>query len=250
MRRGVPGAGVDAAEHGQQPQRVHAPDPGHAVLAVGREHVVLGDAGHGPSRSAPPPGRAARPQTQLALPLQGDRLGVDPAGQHHVAVEAPDLLVVPGRSAYSRVVDPLTLGGQQLDRARYVRARATGCHRSLTASSRPAAASAAWRPHTGSPYGGSVAPRRRLCAGERCLRRGAANVPPACRRRENNLHVLILCPTLAGSPGVDGELSERRRSGRVHHGLRVARQPTPCYQELNSPMSDPLTRYAVRSHSR
>ena len=54
------------------------------------------------------------PDAELALALQGDRLGVDPADQHQVPVQVPDV----GGGQVQRVVgmvDPLTLRGKQLD---------------------------------------------------------------------------------------------------------------------------------------
>jgi hypothetical protein len=48
------------------------------------------------------------------VPLEGGGLDVDPAGQHHVAVEAADL--VGGEVEVELgVVDPLTLGREELD---------------------------------------------------------------------------------------------------------------------------------------
>ena len=46
---------------------------------------------------------------ELALPLQGGRLGVDPAGQHHVAIEARDLVVVAVEGVVG-MLDALSLG--------------------------------------------------------------------------------------------------------------------------------------------
>ena len=59
----------------------------------------------------------AGPQPELALALQGDRLGVDAADQDQVAVERGDLVV----GDVERVVgmlDALALGSQQLDHVR------------------------------------------------------------------------------------------------------------------------------------
>ena len=53
-----------------------------------------------------------RPQAELALALQGDRLAVDPPHEHHVAVHAPDIGVVDGILG---MVDPLAFGGEELD---------------------------------------------------------------------------------------------------------------------------------------
>ena len=87
------------------------------MLAVGREGHVAGAE------------RAARadlggflaeqrgPDAQLALALQRDRLEVDPADQDEVAVQRLDL--VGGQlQRVVGVLDPLALGGQQLDQFR------------------------------------------------------------------------------------------------------------------------------------
>ena len=111
---GVPAALVDAPEQAEQPQRVDVAAPGDAVLAVGREDEVL--------RAQRAAGADLRgllaeqlgPDAELAVPLQRGRLGVDAAGQHHVAVEARDRLVVEVEGEV-RVLDPLALGRQQLD---------------------------------------------------------------------------------------------------------------------------------------
>ena len=119
MRHGVPAAVLDAAEQPQHVDEVHAAHQRHTVLAVGGEHVVL----RGQRiRRADLRGLLAqrlREQRQLALPLQGGGLDVEPAGQHHVAVHATQrlrgerrrVLVVRGRC------DPLACGGEQADQA-------------------------------------------------------------------------------------------------------------------------------------
>ena len=105
---------VDAAEQAEQPQRVDAPAVGDAVLAVGREDVVL--------RAQRAAGADLRgllaeqlgPDAELAVALERGGLDVDAPGEHHVAVEAAQLL---GREVVVElgVVDALTLGRQQLD---------------------------------------------------------------------------------------------------------------------------------------
>ena len=149
----VPGAEVHPAVEGQQPQRVDPAAPGHAVLAVGGERVVLAE--HGPAGADLRRllTQAGRPDAELALPLQGDGLGVDPAGQHHVGEEALDQLVVAGERVLG-VLQPLTLGGQQLDEL-YVPGRIVA--------------------HSLCPF---VHPQVR------------PNVPPGRRAGENKLHVL------------------------------------------------------------
>ena len=95
-------------------QRVDAPAPGDAVLAVGREDEVLlaqGPAGADLRRLL---AEQLGPDAELAVALQCGRLDVDTPGQHHVAVEALDRLVVEVEGEV-RVLDPLALGGQQLD---------------------------------------------------------------------------------------------------------------------------------------
>ena len=84
------------------------------MLAVGREDEVL--------RAQRAAGADLRgllaeqlgPDAELAVPLQRGGLGVDAPGQHHVAVEALDRLVVEVEGEV-RVLDPLALGRQQLD---------------------------------------------------------------------------------------------------------------------------------------
>ncbi len=116
----VPAAVVHAAEHAEQVGRVDAAAPGDAVLAVGREDVVV--VAQGPA-GADLGGLLAEqrgPQAQLALALQRGGLGVEAAGEHHVAVQAAELFG--GDVGDVRVVrcgflvlDPLALGRQQLD---------------------------------------------------------------------------------------------------------------------------------------
>jgi two-component system response regulator DevR len=84
---GVPAAVVDPAEHPEQVDRVDAAAPGDAVLAVGREGVVLrAQRAAGADLGGLLPEQAG-PQAQLALALQRGGLGVEPPDQHEVAVE-------------------------------------------------------------------------------------------------------------------------------------------------------------------
>ena len=113
---GVPAAVVHTAEHPEQVGRVDSAAPGHAVLTVGREDVVVLAGGPAGPDLGGLLAEQRRPQAQLALALQGGGLGVEAAGEHHVAVEAAelfrrdagDVLVVLG------VLDALALGRQQL----------------------------------------------------------------------------------------------------------------------------------------
>ena len=110
----VPVAVVDAAEQAEQLQRVEAATPGDAVLAVGREDEVLGPQGPAGADLRGLLAEQLRPDAELTVPLQGGRLDVDPPDEHHVAVEAAELL---GGEVHVElgVVDPLALGRQQLD---------------------------------------------------------------------------------------------------------------------------------------
>ena len=111
---GVPVTVVDAAEQAEQAQRVEAAAVGDAVLAVGGEDVVLlaeRTAGADLGRLL---AEQLGPDAELAVPLQRGRLGVDPAHQHHVAVEAADLVGAEVEVELG-VVHPLALRRQQLD---------------------------------------------------------------------------------------------------------------------------------------
>lgn len=116
----VPAAVVHAAEHAEQVGRVDPAAPGDAVLAVGREDVVV-LAGGAPGADLGGLLTEQRgPQAQLALALQGGGLGVETAGQHHVPVQAAQLLGgdVGDVRVVRGVLDPLALGGQQLNEFR------------------------------------------------------------------------------------------------------------------------------------
>ena len=111
---GVPAALVDAAEQAEQPQRVDALAVGDAVLAVGREGVVLGTHGAAGADLRGLLAEQLGPDAELAVALERGGLDVDASGQHHVAVETAQLL---GGEVVVElgVVDALTLGRQQLD---------------------------------------------------------------------------------------------------------------------------------------
>ncbi len=82
---------------------------------------TVGGEGHvaGPER---PPGtdlgrllaEQGRPDAELALALQGDGLGVDTPDEHEVAVETFHLVGAEFQRVV-RVLEPLPLGGEQLD---------------------------------------------------------------------------------------------------------------------------------------
>ena len=105
---------VDPAEEAEQVERVDAAAVGDAVLAVGREDVVLG-AQRAPGADLG--GLLAEelgPDAELAVALERGGLGVDPPGEHHVAVEAAQLLGAEVEVELG-VVHPFALGSQQLD---------------------------------------------------------------------------------------------------------------------------------------
>ena len=104
---------VDAAEQAQQVERVDPAAPGDAVLAVGREDVVLRSQRAAGADLGGLLAEQLGPDAELAVSLQGGRLGVDAAGQHHVAVE-PAQLVTGEVEVELLVVGALPLGGQQL----------------------------------------------------------------------------------------------------------------------------------------
>jgi hypothetical protein len=116
----VPGALVDAAEQAEDPQRVEPAAEGHPVLAIGREDEVLGSQRPAAADLGGLLAEQLRPDAELAVALERGRLGVDPAGQHHVPVEAPDhrsLVGVADVEDVLRVLDPFTLGREELDEA-------------------------------------------------------------------------------------------------------------------------------------
>ena len=109
---------VDAAEEAEQVERVDPAAPGDAVLAVGREDVVLRAQRAAGADLGGLLAEELGPDPELAVALEGGGLDVDAPGQHHVAVEAADHLVlglVAGVEAEVRVLDPLALGRQELD---------------------------------------------------------------------------------------------------------------------------------------
>jgi hypothetical protein len=82
------------------------------VLAVGRERHVLGGQGSpGADLRGLLPERG-RPEAKLTLALERDRLVVDAADKHHVAVHALDVNVA---EWVLRMINPLALGGKELD---------------------------------------------------------------------------------------------------------------------------------------
>ena len=84
------------------------------MLAVGREDVVLGTQRAAGADLRGLLAEQLGPDAELAVALEGGGLDVDAPGQHHVAVEAAQLL---GGEVVVElgVVDALALGRQQLD---------------------------------------------------------------------------------------------------------------------------------------
>ena len=93
----VPAAVVDAAEQAEQVERVDPAAPGDAVLAVGREGVVLRAQRAAGADLGRLLAEQAGPDAELALALQRGGLGVDAADEDEVAVEAAQVLVGRGR---------------------------------------------------------------------------------------------------------------------------------------------------------
>ena len=89
------------------------------MLAVGREDVVLRPEGAAGADLRGLLAEELGPDAELAVALERRGLGVDAAGQDHVAVEAADGLRLVGAAlgleAELRVLDALTFGGEQLD---------------------------------------------------------------------------------------------------------------------------------------
>ena len=104
---------VDAAEQAEQVEGVDPAAPGDAVLAVGREDVVLRAQRAARADLRGLLAQQLRPDAELAVALEGGGLGVDAPGEHHVAVEAAEL-VAGEVEVELGVVGALPLGGQQL----------------------------------------------------------------------------------------------------------------------------------------
>ena len=108
----VPASVVHAPEEREEPHRIQATAPGDAVLAIGREGHVPGGQRTGGADLGGLLAQQRGPQAELALALQGDGLGIDPAHQDHVAVHSRDVRTVIER--IRGVLYPLALGGQEL----------------------------------------------------------------------------------------------------------------------------------------
>ena len=105
---------VDATEEPEQVERVDPAAVGDAVLAVGREDVVLRAQRASGADLGGLLAEQLGPDAELTVSLQGGRLGVDPPRQDHVAVEAAQLVRAEVEVELG-VVHALTLGRQQLD---------------------------------------------------------------------------------------------------------------------------------------
>jgi hypothetical protein len=117
VRSRVPAALVDAAEEPEQPQRVEVAAPRDAVLAVGGEDEVLRRERAAGADLCGLLTEQLRPDAELAVTLQRGGLDVDAAGEHHVAVEALDRLVVEVEAEVG-MLDALAFGRQQLHELR------------------------------------------------------------------------------------------------------------------------------------
>src|ERR1035437_6401413 len=113
----VPSAMVDPAEHPQQVEGVDPATPGNAVLAVRREGVVLRTKRTTGADLCCLLAEQACPQAELTLALQGRGLGVEPADEDLVAIEAAQVIVGEISDVWRvfGMLDALTLRGAQLD---------------------------------------------------------------------------------------------------------------------------------------
>jgi hypothetical protein len=116
----VAGAAPDPHEVGER----DAAAVGDGVLAVAREDEVVVPQRAGGADLRGLLAQQRRPQAELALPLQGRGLDVDPPADHHVLVQRGELLRVdvghPGREILrgggETVLDPFPGGGEELHR--------------------------------------------------------------------------------------------------------------------------------------
>jgi hypothetical protein len=134
----VPSAELDAANPAEEVGRLHAAAPGHAVVAVGAEGKVLGAQGAAGSDLGSLLAKGGWPQTDLAMSLESERLGVDAAGQHEIAVQTADRRVI-AIEVELGVLDALAFWREQLDERKVVTDLVGhGCAHA-TPSSRPVA---------------------------------------------------------------------------------------------------------------
>src|ERR1035437_1495167 len=113
----VPPTMVDPSEHTQQVERVDPATPGNAVLAVGREGIVLRTKRASGADLCRFLTEQAGPQTELTLTLQRGGLGVEPANEPRGAIEPAQVIVrqISDVSRFFGMVDALPLRGEQLD---------------------------------------------------------------------------------------------------------------------------------------
>ena len=201
----VPATKINSTEQGQQVQRVDAQAPGHTVFSIGGEdEVLLAERAAGAYLRCLL-AQTGSPQPQFALALQGGCLGIDPTGQHHVVIEALDLIIVAAEGVLG-VFQPLTLRGEQLDQLNLSARTADVAHGCILSS--PDAVV----PHLIGPGAGSprwvVPPPSGALVSSGSLRVASGldwlgllvggtgqpkpKVPPSLRTRENHLYVLSL----------------------------------------------------------
>ena len=114
VRAGIPAAVADPAVQAEQQRGVQAAAPGHAVLPVGGEGHVARPQGPARAHLRCLLAQQRGPDAQLALALERDGLEVDPADDDQVPVEGLDLLAG-DLQRIAGMLDPLTLGGEELD---------------------------------------------------------------------------------------------------------------------------------------
>ena len=230
--------------------RVNAEAPSDTMLAIGRKNeVLLAERSPGAHLSCLL-AKAGSPQPKFALTLQRGRFGVDPAGQHHVVIEAFDLIIVAAEGVL-RVFQPLPFRGEQLYQLDFSARTADVAHGCILSSTR-CGGSASHQSRCGIAALGGTPTLRGSAGSGGCrppappealvwLRLAASasgfllarlhllggselahpNVPPTFRRRENHSYVLPLWAaarwrlpqklTPAGRSGADTPIPESAR---------------------------------------
>jgi len=115
---GIPAAVADPSVQLEQRNRVDAAAPGNPVLTIGGKRHVSGAERAAGSDLGGLLAKQRGPDAQLALALQGDRLGIDSPDQHQIAVHAADGIRVEVKGVVG-MLDPLTLGCEELDQLRW-----------------------------------------------------------------------------------------------------------------------------------
>ena len=228
----VPAAVVHAAEQAQQVERVDAAAPGDAVLAVGREGVVVVAHARGRSRPGRPPGRAgwprcpARPGAAARWPRRR------PGGPATRSRYRPRSSSSVRSTEYVGCSTPLALRREQLHELRIAR-RGRGERRHRDARPAPADSAVADSGVADSGVADSAlaltgAPRRRRRGSPRD-RRGAAAVLCSRVREPGRVGPARRTRGRVGC-GSQGETRPKvpARGTRHEPGVSAWRDPAPC----------------------